>query len=258
MGSIAGSGQGHALTGASVASLSQTPNVAIAGRYFNQTAGQLAPPVFVTTSTATYNLETTDNQRWGDYSQTVVDPSDNMTMWTFQQYANATDRWAERAIQVKAPPPATPVSLSPIACNDTRTAVVTLTGSTNNNFSGFFDPGNDEGGPGFTDHLAVQSSGNVTVTDVQLISATEIRFAMNYAAAALGSQQTLTITNPDCQSVTFSYTLPATCDGPVTLKPITIIPNPAVGLIKLYLQTSGGQIRIIDMAGRLMYSTTAS
>jgi hypothetical protein len=66
MGTIAGSGQGHALAGASVAGPNKTPNVIIAGRYNGQTPGELTIPVFPTTSTATYNAETGDEQRWGD------------------------------------------------------------------------------------------------------------------------------------------------------------------------------------------------
>jgi hypothetical protein len=257
MGTIAASGQGHAFAGASVAGPNQTPNVIISGRYNNQNPGELAIPVFATTSIATYNAETGDEQRWGDYSQTVVDPSDNMTMWTFQEYANQTDKWGERAIQVKAPPPATPTSLSPIICNDQRTSEVVLSGQSNNN-SGFFDPGEDAGGPGYSKRLKITSTGNVTVSNIRLLSATEINFTINYSSTSLGTQQTFTISNPDCQSVTYNYVLPSTCDGPVATKPITIFPNPATGTIKILLQNSGGELRILDMSGRLMHVQTAN
>lgn len=258
MGSIAASGQGHALAGATAASADLTPNVIIAGRYNSEPAGELANTVFATTATGTYNIETTDKQRWGDFSQTVVDPVDNMTMWTIQEYANATNSWAERAVQVMAPPPATPTSLSQIVCNDTRTTEVTLTGSTNNNYSGFFDPGDDTGGPGFKRRLQVTSTGNVAISGIKVDNPTQIRFVMNYSAAQLGSQQTLTISNPDCQSVTFDYTLPSNCVGPVTTKPITITPNPASGVINIYFLNTGGEVRILDMQGRLMYKQTVT
>lgn len=256
MGSIAGNGQGHALAGASIAGPNKTPNAIIAGRYSSQAQGQLANTVPVTAAVATYNAETTDKQRWGDYSQTVVDPSDNMTMWTFQEYANAANSWAERAVQTKSPPPATPLSLSQIACNTERTTEVVLTGQSTDN-SGFFDPGPDAGGPGFTKHLTVTSTGNVSISNVTLDNATQVRFVINYSAATLGSAQTLTITNPDCQSVTFNYTLPDNCEGPVVTKPITIFPNPATSTIRITLQNSGGEIRMLDMTGRLMFVQTA-
>jgi hypothetical protein len=257
MGSIAGSGQGHAFAGASIAGPNKTPNVIISGRYNGQTPGELNLPVFVTSATAVYNAETGEEQRWGDYSQTVVDPSDNMTMWTFQEYANQTDSWGERAIQVKAPPPATPTSISPIGCNDQRVSEIEINGQSSNN-SGFFDPGDDAGGPGFSKRLAISSTGNVSVSGIHIESPTQLRFTINYSTAALGSQQTFTITNPDCQSVTYNYTLPDNCNGPATSKPITIYPNPATGTIKILLQNAGGEIRVIDMSGRTMHVQTAN
>ncbi|CAN5695307.1 hypothetical protein BH10BAC3_BH10BAC3_03600 [soil metagenome] len=257
MGSIGASGQGHALAGATAAGTNKNANVIIAGRYNQQSLGELNSPVFATNYTSTYNQETTDKQRWGDYSQTVVDPSDNMTLWTFQQYTNATNSWGERAVQVKAPPPATPTTMTPVDCNDLRTSEVMLTG-TSNNASGFFDPGTDESGPGFTKHLQVTSTGSVSVSGIQFDNPTQIRFVINYAAAQLGSQQTLTITNPDCQSVTFNYTLPATCNGTIPTKILTVYPNPATGNINVRILNSGGQLRLLDATGKLLSVQTAS
>ena len=37
-------------------------------------------------------------ERWGDYTTTLVDPVDDLSFWTVQEYANtpigSTDRWA--------------------------------------------------------------------------------------------------------------------------------------------------------------------
>jgi len=44
----------------------------------------------------------------GRYSATMVDPSDNMTMWTIQEYPS-TQYWAVRVVELLAPPPATPL-----------------------------------------------------------------------------------------------------------------------------------------------------
>ena len=49
----------------------------------------------------------------GDYSQTVVDPTDNQTFWTFQEYTSDPNVWGVRVIQLKAPPPAVPADASP-------------------------------------------------------------------------------------------------------------------------------------------------
>ncbi len=55
-------------------------------------AGTMQPPSLLKTGVATYFkiLSGTEN-RWGDFSATVVDPSDNVTFWTLQEYA-ATPR----------------------------------------------------------------------------------------------------------------------------------------------------------------------
>jgi hypothetical protein len=212
MGSIAGTGQGHAALGASIAGPTDFANVAIAGRYASSASGTLFAPVLATNYQEIFNLQPDELvQRWGDYSQTVVDPSDDMTLWTFQQFTSGTDRWAVRATQLKAPPPAAVSSMTAVTCTANRTVDITLTGSVGNNFAGYFDPGADAGGPGFSRRLAVTSTGNVTISDLVFVSPTQLNFKLNYAAASLGTNQTLTITNPDCQSVTWQYTLPAGC-----------------------------------------------
>jgi hypothetical protein len=54
--------------------------------------GTMQPPSLLKTGVASYfkTLSGTEN-RWGDFSATVVDPSDNLTFWTLQEYA-ATPR----------------------------------------------------------------------------------------------------------------------------------------------------------------------
>jgi len=260
MGTIAASGQGHAVLGSSVASSTLHANSIVAGRYASQTAGILNPPVNVTNFTAVYNRETSgEEQRWGDYSHTVVDPSDNMTIWTFQQYTNSTNNWGLRAVQLKAPPPAIPTSITPIVCDALGNATVTLTGSATD-FAGFYDPGPPRGGPAYPRRLTVTSTGNVNISAVELLSATQIRFLVNLSNATLGSQQTLTITNPDCQSVTFNYTLPARC-GTVDPPPagtFTVNQNPVVGNMIVSLPASSGSLRLLASDGKLVQSYTVT
>ena len=211
MGSISASGQGHAVVGATVAGPSDYANAAIAGRYASTAPGALFSPVQATNYAEAYNLQTDGVQRWGDYSQTVVDPSDDMTLWTFQEFTSGPNRWAVRATQLKAPPPAPVSTMTSITCTANRVVDVTVTGNAGTNFAGYFDPGADAGGPGYTRRLAVSSTGGVTISDLVFVSPTQINFKLNFAAAPSGSQQTLTITNPDCQSVTYTYNLPADC-----------------------------------------------
>ena len=45
------------------------------------------------------------SDRWGDFSTTVVDPSNPLAFWTFQEYALASGEWATQITQVFVPEP---------------------------------------------------------------------------------------------------------------------------------------------------------
>jgi hypothetical protein len=47
------------------------------------------------------------NNRWGDYTTTLVDPFNPNVFWTFQEYALAGNAWATRITQITVPEPAT-------------------------------------------------------------------------------------------------------------------------------------------------------
>ncbi len=47
--------------------------------------------------------------RWGDYTTTVVDPTDPNVFWTFQQYATASDAWGTQVFEIMVPEPASVV-----------------------------------------------------------------------------------------------------------------------------------------------------
>jgi len=49
-------------------------------------------------------LDFKGRNRWGDYSATVVDPSDPRRFWTFQEYASAEDVWAVRITELIVTP----------------------------------------------------------------------------------------------------------------------------------------------------------
>jgi hypothetical protein len=212
--SIAMSGQGHAFMGASVAAANRRVQVAIAGRYSADASGTLQPSDTVTQSTTAYSTAG-GNDRWGDFSQTIVDPKDNMTMWTFQEYCNSTNNWGLRAVQVKAPHPASsPVATATGGNFCGSNVVVTLTGTTTSN-EGFFDPGADPGGPGFN-RLTITCSGGIPVSNVTFVSTSVVTCQINTNGIA-GGNYTFTVTNPDGQSVTAGFTLPNNCTLPVSL-----------------------------------------
>lgn len=198
---IATNGQGFSALGGTVAAFNRYLNVYITGRSNNDTAGTLGIPERATLSKAIYApIYGFYIGRWGDYSQSVVDPMDDQTIWTFQEYANADDSYGVRAVQLKAPPPAIPIPFAPLSNRADNT--VTLNGISINN-AGFFDPGADLGGPGYN-RLSVKSTGNIIVSNVRFISPTRISFSLNTKNKPAG-RYTLVITNPDGQFVVADY-----------------------------------------------------
>jgi uncharacterized repeat protein (TIGR01451 family) len=197
--SVAVSGQGHMALASSRAGADASSgfaSVAAAGRLRTDGLGTTRSPTLAQSSSTIYNVQMSGPQRWGDFSQTVVDPADDMTMWTFQEYCDATNSWGVRAIQLRPPPPATPVCGTPVPVTQ-ATQDVTITG-TSVGGSEFFDPGPDTGGPGYPNHLQASVSGGVTVNSVTFNSPTSV--TLNVTATTSGLKD-VTITNPDGQSI---------------------------------------------------------
>ena len=141
-----------------------------------------------------------------------MDPNDNQTFWTFQEYANAHNSWGVRVIQLKAPPPATPSVASPSTVDSgSCSEQVDITGTPSSG-SGFFDPG-----PGFPDHISAAVSGGVEVRGVTYTDRTHITLNLDTTGAAAGAQD-VTVTNPDGQSVTATglVTVGSPVSGPIT------------------------------------------
>ena len=194
--SIAMSGQGHAVLGCSVGSDVRRAEIAVAGRHNDDALGTMQTPIIAESTTFNYHVEA-GTQRWGDYSTTSVDPTDGMTMWTTQEYCNFTNSWSTRVIQLIAPPPATPVSASPptVAVGDSNVDV-TVTGNVVSG-SGFFDPD-----PSFPNHISASVSGaDVTVNSVTFINPTTITLNVSVSGGAATGPRSITVTNPDGQSV---------------------------------------------------------
>jgi hypothetical protein len=196
--SIMSSGQGHIALGGSAAGAASAINAATIGRLATDPLGTLQATETVTNSTTAYNPagDSGPPRRWGDYSYTSVDPEDDMTMWTIQQWNHATNSYAMRVIKLIAPPPAQPATAAPATINAGQASVnVTITG-TQNAGSGFFDPG-----AGFAKRIAGAVSGGVTVNSVTYDSPTQVTLNLSTVGAAAG-QKNVTITNPDGQALT--------------------------------------------------------
>src|SRR5207253_10246758 len=81
VGSIATSGQGHVIVSASSAGSAANAGAVFAGRLSGDTAGTLGSPAVIATGGGAYNpSDSSTPYRWGDLSNSVVDPTDNMTM----------------------------------------------------------------------------------------------------------------------------------------------------------------------------------
>jgi len=192
-------GQGHMVLGCSEAGVSEFAGIAVSGRYASDPLGTLQSPLVVQASSSAYNLSDSSNpHRWGDYSLTTVDPNDDMTFWTVQEYCSAVNTWGVRVIQIKAPPPAIPVSCSPSLLTAGAANVdMTVTGLSSNG-SGFFDPG-----PGFPNHLsATVAGGGVTVNSLTFTDPTQLTLNLTISAGAANSGRTVMVTNPDGQTAT--------------------------------------------------------
>jgi len=209
--SIMVSGQGHAAMGFSSAGTNARANAASTGRLASDTPGTMQAPADYTASSTAYNPN--DNnaaigvRRWGDYSYTSLDPNDDMTMWTIQEFCDTTDSYGVRVVKLIAPPPATPVSASPPSVANNQSGVaMTITG-TSTSGSGFFDPGS-----GFANRIAASVTGGVTVNSVTYTSPTSITLNLNTTGVAPGSYN-LTVTNPDGQSATTNGIIMVTSGG---------------------------------------------
>ena len=112
-----------------------------------------------------------------------------MTMWTFQEYCNATNSWGVRAIQLSRA--ATGAAGRRVAAERRARAQssvdVTITGSSSAG-SGFFDPGADTGGPGFPKHLTASVSDGVTVNSVTFIDPTHVTLNLSTLCTAPGAK----------------------------------------------------------------------
>jgi K319-like protein len=216
-------GQGHMALASSYASASEFAGVAAAGRLrTDPLGGTRAPETIAVAGLQSYVLlDTANRNRWGDYSFTDVDPNDDQTVWTFQEYADTPpNNWSVRAIQLKAPPPPSLVTTSGPVCAGGAAVPVTINGAnvctaptcTNGLCTGgqacpeFFDPGPDTGGPGFVNHISATVTGGVTVNSASIVlpanpatqRVVQVALSLNTIGTALGTKS-VTITNPDGQ-----------------------------------------------------------
>ncbi|MEP6664514.1 MAG: putative Ig domain-containing protein, partial [Verrucomicrobiota bacterium] len=206
MGTMMVTGQGHAVAGFSVAGSNEFVNAGIAARLVTDPLGTTQPPILYTASSTAYNpLDNNGSpiDRWGDYSYTSLDPSDDMTVWTIQEFCNAANSYGVQVVKVLAPPPAMPTNCAPATLLQGATNVnVNVTGFSTNG-SGFFEPGTN-----FSNHItAAVNGGGVTLNSITYANPTNLTLNLTVAGNATPGTRTLSITNPDGQAVTSSTAL---------------------------------------------------
>ena len=205
--SVMVSGQGHAALGFSTAGTTFHADDATVGRLAGDTLGTTQTVAIYTATGSAYNPPSDPGgaagRRWGDYSYTSLDPLDDMTMWSAQEFCDSANSYGVRVVKLIAPPPATPSSTNQpggVAAGQSSVNVV-ITG-TSAFGSGFYDPGANLAAPAlpFT-HLSASVGGGVTVNSATFNSPTQVTLNISTVGAALGPQN-VTITNPDGQSAT--------------------------------------------------------
>jgi len=211
------SGQGHAAFGYSTAGTPNRADAGTIGRLSGDVLGTLGAPVLLTASASAYNPpgDPGPPRRWGDYSFVSLDPLDDMTMWTIEQFCDASNSYGCRVARLKAPPPATPASATDVPTGLSSVGT-TVTGTVVAG-SGFFDPGaNLPGGVPAFNHLSAVVTGTgvtgtpPTVNSVLYVNPTTILLDLNTTGATAnlpGEKYAVKVTNPDGQVLEGTFVL---------------------------------------------------
>jgi hypothetical protein len=201
-GTIMVNGQGHAALGFTIAGANNYTTPGIASRLAGDPAGTLGPINVLVAGSHPYNPSFdkggSNGRRWGDYSYTSLDPCNDMTLWTIQEYASSNNIYGMRVAQLQAPPPANPATAGSVPAG-LASVDVTISG-TSAGGSGFYDTPAD-----LTDacrtRIQASVSGGVAVNSVTYTDPTHVTLDLSTIGAAAGLQN-VTITNPDGQSAT--------------------------------------------------------
>jgi len=216
--SISISGQNHVAMGFSTSGNAERINAATVGRLSTDALGLMGTPLLFTSSSTAYNPPSDPGvsrpRRWGDYSFVSVDPQDDMTMWTVQEFCDATNSYGVRIVQLKAPPPVTPTLSTPSMVGNVSSVNVIVTGKVVNG-AGFFDPG-----AGFSNHISASITGGITVNSITFDTPAQVTLNINTLTASDGYYN-ITVTNPDGQLATGVGILQVDHNVPVELSTFT-------------------------------------
>lgn len=105
--SICVNANGDLAMGFSGSNASQYAGAYYTGRLAGDPPGEMAPVALLKAGQGPHNiLDGFGRNRWGDYSLTTLDPTDDLTLWTIQEYVEATDIWGTWVgeLQLTLPP----------------------------------------------------------------------------------------------------------------------------------------------------------
>ena len=92
--SIAVNVDGDVVMGFSGSNASQFVSAYYTGRRSTDPPGTMAPPVLLRAGVASYTVtDGVGRNRWGDYSSTTIDPLNDRTFFTIQEYVHAVNDW---------------------------------------------------------------------------------------------------------------------------------------------------------------------
>ena len=213
--SLATTAQGRTVVGFSTAGSQEFINAGATERLQGDAPGSMRAPTLLTASSSPYNPagdpgSAARGRRWGSYSATTVDPCDNATVWTLQQYADAQDSYGLVATRLTGPPPAQPVSVTPSSVPGGVTSINVQITASSSAGSAFFDPG-----PGFACRISAAVPG-ATVNSVTYNSPVSVTLNISTVNATSGAKA-VTIINPDGQTASSGAIL-------------TVLPGPVVTL----------------------------
>ena len=202
-GTIMVNGQGHAALGYTIAGATSFPSAGTSGRLAGDPLSTLQSVNTYGAGVGAYNPAFDSGaangfRRWGDYSLTSLDPCDDMTLWTIQEYVPVVNQYGERFAQLKAPPPATPASASPATVAAGLASVDVVVTGTSTGGSGFYDTPTSMASETCRLRIAGAVSG-VTVNSVTYTDPTHVTLNLSTVGASAGTK-TVTITNPDGQT----------------------------------------------------------
>src|SRR5438132_1001416 len=222
MGSIAMDQAGNIGLGFSASSSSIHPQIKFTGRLAGDAAGTMTQGEG--SIIAGGGSQTTNLNRWGDYSMMAVDPSDDCTLWYTQEYipANGTFNWKTRiaAFKLSNCPPAPTndfsISASPSSLTVNQGASGTSTISTTIT-------------SGSAQSVTLSTSGcpsgaSCTVSPTSITSGNGSTLTINSGTAA-GGTYTVAVTGAGASN-THSTTVALTVNGPPPPNDFSISANP--------------------------------